>query len=160
MGAKMRPTANTGGVDIETISVQRAKQFDELNREIANMGLFANDPDLIGIILNDPDPNAEYDFNIGALRWLQTNEIPGTNTYYRELLSPQEAANAASASAGWTYWLNALDELNAIAYTRGLDSYERADDLVYASKLLKQEMQTYLEKNLVMKNIKKLKLYL
>ena len=123
---KMRPTANTGGVDIETISVQRAKQFDDLNREIANMGLFANDPDLIGIILNDPDPNAEYDFNIGALRWLQTNEIPGTNTYYRELLSRRRPLMRLAPAISWTYWLSSLDELNAIAYTRGLDSYEQA----------------------------------
>ena len=140
MLADSNRSQNVAGVDIEAASVRRAKKYSGLTKEIANAGILNANPRLLGVILNDPTPDKDYDFNIGALRWLQTKTIPGTSKSYRELLSSQEAMTESSTSAGWSYWLMFVDDLNVVAQQRGLADYKRAPDLEELAEQMKAKM--------------------
>ena len=132
-------TRSVGGVDVTSESVRRAAKYADLTAELAPV--LANQPSMLGAVLNNPDPDAEYIYDPSALRWQEENKIPGLSKTYREMQSPDEALNASSISAGWTEWLRFRDKVDIAVEQMGLTSYRQSPELTYAIKKKRQVMQ-------------------
>jgi len=131
---------SVGGVDVTAESVRRASKYADLTQSLAPV--LTNQPSMLGAILNDPDPDSEYVYDPSALRWQESNKIPGLSRNYREMQSPMEALNASSISAGWTEWLRFRRNLDITTEQMGLTSYRQDPQLAYAVKQKRMMMQS------------------
>ena len=78
------------------------------------------------MILNDPTPDKDYDFNIksSAAAANQDDPAPVSRTGVVELAGGDAES---STSAGWSYWLMFVDDLNVVARRREAGDYKRLD---------------------------------
>ena len=129
---------SVGGVDVTAESVRRATKYSDLTELLADD--LAGQPSMLGAILNDPDPDAEYVYDPSALRWQEANKIPGLSKTYREMQTSKEALNASSISAGWTEWLRFRRGLDIAVQQMGLTSYRQDPSLSAAIKKKRQLM--------------------
>ena len=129
---------SVGGVDVTAESVRRATKYADLTKLLADD--VAGQPSMLGAILNDPSPDAEYIYDPSALRWQEANKIPGLSKTYREMQTPKEALNASSISAGWTEWLRFREKLDVVTQQMGLTSYRQDPTLAAAVKKKRQVM--------------------
>ena len=113
-------TKNVGGVLTSADSVRNIKQYEGLIRNVSPM--VKEDPSTLGILVNSDDPEAPYDVN--ALRWLSTNNIPGLSRPWRELVSGPEALNESQRQAGWVEYTKFMNQLDALLENAGLANYQ------------------------------------
>ena len=132
MLANTKGSQAIAGVDATSEAVRRAKKYAGLVEFIAPE--LAEDPSILGAIINDPDPNSEYVWNPSANRWQEANTIPGLGASYREKMSPQESLNRGSIAAGWTEWIKFNEDLEVVAFQRGLASASRDPELMNYKK--------------------------
>ena len=128
------------GVDITDNAIRRAVKYSGLTEYIADD--LVGEPNILGAIINDPDPKSEYVYSPSALRWQEAQKIPGLSDTYRDLQSPREALNASSVSAGWTEYLRFIDKINVVAAQAGLSSYSKSPELMAAVKEKKALMMS------------------
>lgn len=129
---------NLAGVDATTEAAERAAKYAGLSSYLAED--IAKNPSMLGIILNSPDPDAEYVYNASVLRQQENQKIPGLSRTYRDMQTPQESLLASSTGAGWTEYLRFRERLNSTAYEMGLESYEDSPDLMYYMKQKRAQM--------------------
>ena len=128
------------GVDITDNAIRRAVKYSGLTEYIADD--LVGEPNILGAIINDPDPKSEYVYSPSALRWQEAQKIPGLSDTYRDLQSPREALNASSVAAGWTEYLRFIDKINVVAAQSGLSSYSKSPELMAAVKEKKALMMS------------------
>lgn len=129
---------NLAGVDATTEAAERAAKYAGLSSYLAED--IAKNPSMLGIILNSPDPDAEYVYNASVLRQQENQKIPGLSRTYRDMQTPKESLLASSTGAGWTEYLRFRERLNSTAYEMGLESYEDSPDLMYYMKQKRAQM--------------------
>jgi len=129
---------NIAGVDATTEAAKRAAKYAGLTQHLGDD--LADNPDLLGIILNDPDPDAEYVYNASVLRQQENQKIPGLSKTYRSMQTPQESLLSSSTGAGWTEYLRFRERLQATANEMGLESYQDSPELMYYMKQKRAQM--------------------
>lgn len=129
---------NLAGVDATTEAAERAAKYAGLTSYLGED--IAKNPSMLGIILNSPDPDAEYVYSASVLRQQENQKIPGLSRTYRDMQTPQESLLSSSTGAGWTEYLRFRERLNSTAYEMGLESYESSPDLMYYMKQKRAQM--------------------
>ena len=129
---------NIAGVDATTEAAKRAAKYAGLTQYLGDD--LADNPDLLGIILNDPDPDAEYVYNASVLRQQENQKIPGLSKTYRSMQTPQESLLSSSTGAGWTEYLRFRERLESTATKMGLESYQDSPELMDYMKQKRAQM--------------------
>jgi hypothetical protein len=121
--AMTKVTRNIGGANPTPETVSDIETLSPLIRSLTP-DLGQNDMGVLGILVNNR--RAPSAFEQSAYNWQRSAKIPGTNEEWRQVQSPEEAVAERQRIAGWTFYNQALYQLEAMMKSAGITSYESA----------------------------------
>ena len=106
--------------------VEKSNRYDSLIRsvsaELGSAGYLSS----LSMLFSD---NANGIFDGSIYSWQKVNNIPGTNTTWRERLTPEEAMIQDSKDAGWTKYTQFTEALKARVAEKGLKNISDSPSL-------------------------------
>lgn len=114
--------------------ISQAVKYSDLVSKISPTLSSGNSLDSLSILFTS-NVNDIYDGTVTA--WQEANAVPGLSELYRSKLSPEEAFQKDSKTAGWSKWLSAKAQFDARLAQMRLTSYAQ-------SPALEQEKNAFL----------------
>jgi hypothetical protein len=125
--ANTKVTRNVGGANANAQTISDIKTLDSLIRD--SIDVVGDDLGVLGILVNNRGNMSDYDSS--AYQWQKAGTIPGSSRQWREVQSPGESLAERQRLAGWTFYRQEMDKLDARLENAGFTSYEAAGAAPY-----------------------------